>query len=217
MEIVKYDPETAYNAKATKLHGFDVTDSEREEVAEKWAEAPSLKAEDKKIIAAYQSLFDGREVIDLSRTISNDVILQINETVGDRTYHWSVPRLVIGPALAKTIKVEVDRKSYRMKFATKRWNTTIPISRKKGEEIYSCSGEVKVPHIPARILTEEDDLSKLFILFEAEKDDWMLRRAHRERTRPVGDPALLEHISGYAYRVVTTWELTELEKAVLAE
>ena len=64
-----------------------------------------------------------------------------------------------------------------------------------------------VPTIPPA-LRPPHKLSGYHILWEAE---W-----GQETVVPPGDPALLRHLSGDLYAVLAVWDLTELERAVLA-
>lgn len=63
-----------------------------------------------------------------------------------------------------------------------------------------------VPIVPPELLPTTH-LRNYHILWEV--DEW-------EYTEPPGDPALLKHIGGDLYAVLGMWDLTELERAVLA-
>jgi hypothetical protein len=65
-----------------------------------------------------------------------------------------------------------------------------------------------VPSIPAT-LRPVGTLERFHVLFEVEK--WEI-----ERPRAPRDPALLRHIGGDLYAVLAVWDLTELERAVIA-
>ena len=62
-----------------------------------------------------------------------------------------------------------------------------------------------MPIIPAPIRPKAMDLSRYFVLFEAE---W--------QAIPPKDPLLLSRLSGSLYVILAAWDLTELERAVLA-
>lgn len=66
------------------------------------------------------------------------------------------------------------------------------------------SGKAMVPMVPAR-LRPKLHLRNFHVLWEAE---W--------RPEPPVDPALLKHIGGDLYALLGTWDLTPLERAVLA-
>ena len=61
-----------------------------------------------------------------------------------------------------------------------------------------------VPHVPPSI-RPDDDISKYHILFEVQKWD-----------EYPADPFLLKQISGWIFAVIREWELTDLERALLA-
>lgn len=65
-----------------------------------------------------------------------------------------------------------------------------------------------VPTIPP-LLRPKSKLDKFLILWEVES--WS------KAPLPPGDPALLRPVGGDLYAVVAVWDLTELERAVLAE
>lgn len=67
-------------------------------------------------------------------------------------------------------------------------------------------GQTVVPLVPPRYRPRRPRLAKCHILWEVE--EW-------SNVVPV-DPALLRHIRGDLWAVLATWELSELERAVLA-
>jgi len=67
-------------------------------------------------------------------------------------------------------------------------------------------GHCIVPLVPPRYRPRRPRLSRCHVLWEVEKWD---------PTPPV-DPALLRHIRGDLWAVLATWDLTELERAVLS-
>lgn len=67
-------------------------------------------------------------------------------------------------------------------------------------------GETIVPLVPPRFRPRRPRLAHCHILWEVE--DWAA-------VAPV-DPALVRHIRGDLWAVLATWDLTELERAVLA-
>jgi hypothetical protein len=75
-------------------------------------------------------------------------------------------------------------------------------------------GYALVPMVPPRALPKTGGRSALpgyYVLWEVEEwSDTPLR------PEPPVDPMLLEHIAGDLYRVVSTWDLTELERWVMA-
>lgn len=72
------------------------------------------------------------------------------------------------------------------------------------------SGSAMIPMVPAKALndahTSSGALNKYFVLWEVEK--WEIL--------PPRDPMLLKHLGGMLYVVLAEWDLTELERAVIA-
>jgi hypothetical protein len=71
-----------------------------------------------------------------------------------------------------------------------------------------------VPLVPAPVLTEakvRGPLLRYFTLFEVERWETAPRRIGPDR-----DPYLLRHLGGELYAVLAEWDLTELERAVMA-
>ncbi|TWT47161.1 hypothetical protein KOR42_41590 [Thalassoglobus neptunius] len=69
-----------------------------------------------------------------------------------------------------------------------------------------------VPMVPADVRPTKGQLRDWFILWEV--DEWY--EWPREMAPPT-DPFLLKHVVGEFYAVLAEWDLTELEKAVMAE
>lgn len=80
---------------------------------------------------------------------------------------------------------------------------TIGVDKWASAEAYTI-----VPNIPAT-LKPSHGLDGYHILFEVES--W-----HVETPRPPRDPALLKHVGGDLYAVLAVWDLTPLERAVIA-
>lgn len=72
-------------------------------------------------------------------------------------------------------------------------------------------GYAQVPMLPAEVRPSRGQLKDWFILWEVER--WADRRF---RVEPDRDPLLLEHVAGQLYAVLAEWELTDLERAVMA-
>lgn len=72
-------------------------------------------------------------------------------------------------------------------------------------------GYAQVPLLPAEHRPPTGQLRDWFILWEVEQ--WYARSMDVEPDR---DPMLLEHVAGQLYAVLAEWELTELERAVMA-
>ncbi len=81
------------------------------------------------------------------------------------------------------------------------WNGNVIIERIKHDEI-----KAPVPIIPAHLLaTVKHNLAKYHILWEVEK--W--------EPVPPRDPILLKQITPNLFAVICTWDLTELERAII--
>lgn len=75
-------------------------------------------------------------------------------------------------------------------------------------------GWALVPHVPAEVRIEATtrNLRNLFVLWEVEA--WSDRRLGAE---PDYDPFLLRHLLGDLYVIEGSWDLTELERAIMAD
>lgn len=70
-------------------------------------------------------------------------------------------------------------------------------------------GYATVPMVPADVRPEKGQLKDWHILFEVER--WH----DRSVVDPPVDPMLLEHFEGEFYKVITEWELTDIERAAM--
>ena len=165
-----------------------------------------LEAADKQIVTGYQALAKGKQVISLHQTLVAG---------GEDELHR--PRLAIGRADETAMRLE--------RYANGRVDFDPVINYGRGdnsllgwtpsnrrfhmlgllpaiEGLKHVTAEAIMPHIPPAV--RPMTLDRYFILWEA---DWQ----HRV---PV-DPALLRPVGGDLYVVVATWDLTDLERAVL--
>ncbi len=166
------------------------------------------EAQDAKIMRGYRELAKGRQLISLPETIKAG-----GYHVGARDE--IVPNLAIVRASADFVYLRTwtdgsclfsEEQSYawRAKKAVRRlpagtlpamdWNQTA-----RGTQ------RALVPIIPPEYRPPYK-LENYHILFEAE---W--------KPQPPVDPVLLKHIGGDLYAVLAAWDLTEVERAVLAE
>lgn len=76
---------------------------------------------------------------------------------------------------------------------------------------YVSDGYALVPMIPLHLRPERFDASAHHILWEVEA--WSDRRLS---ARPDHDPLLLRHVGGAMFAVLAQWDLTELERMVMA-
>lgn len=166
-------------------------------------------AEDEAILAAYRAAARGLQVISLPEVISaggmhdNDLprlaIARASETMCNVTRsgpdliydtpdpaRWDVPRNRGALVGKRTVRVRVG-----------------PIPWHRGSMWH---GSAPVPLIPPRHRPRRYRLSRCHILWEVET--WS--------PVPARDPALLRHIRGDLWAVLAAWDLTEIERAVLA-
>lgn len=177
-------------------------------------------AEMAEIMRGYKALAQGHQVIDIVATIKGG-----GTVVGPRRWEATKPLL---PALAVMradqpwCYVETSRDG-SVRFTNghvrdiahnaRRNVVRLPAGTLAGpvgqvlvntELRYSSDHRAMVPPVPPRFLPRRG-LGGYHVLWEAE---W-------EPAAPV-DPALLKHIGGDLYAVLATWDLTELERTVLA-
>lgn len=163
-------------------------------------------AEDEAIMRGYRELSRGRQLLKLSETIR----------AGGFDERVSMPRLAICRADAQRVRARVmaDRSvTYQHPSASSWWGRVaadkrIMVRNVVPEYVQTFrTGDIRgatVPTIPPP-LRPSAKLSNFHILWEAE---W--------GPVPPRDPALLRHLGGDLWAVVAIWDLTELERAVLA-
>jgi hypothetical protein len=182
-------------------------DPDHNKVAAKY-EGKDLTANDKAILAGFEALDENRTLINLADTLRDAPRVVWSKGSGGDAVNYCVPSLLVAPATAKTVKFGI--KGAFAFFKSGKWSYTL----EKNPQ-WQTSGEVVTPIIPARAIPE-GGLDGLVILFEAEEKDWKRSKGELKKApRCVNDPALLEPISGNLYRVVSTWELTAIERAAL--
>jgi hypothetical protein len=169
-----------------------------------------IAAQDRAILAGYEAIAKHKSVISLRPTLIAG---------GEDDEHR--PRLAIARADEREIEMlrwNSGRVDYRghtewsdADYAEKTWNTNrdfqfmglFPEAENLGPRGWGrIEAAAVVPHIPPGL--RPDALERYQVLWEA---DW-------QRKQPV-DPALLRHLRGDLYVVIATWDLTDLERAVL--
>lgn len=178
--------------------------------------------EDEQIMRGYRVLAKGKQVLNLPKTLKaggTDTITVSKRWSRNETIDVTVPRLAIARASRTTVWTNgIDhRGSCRMQ--TKREphvNNMFDVMRfadgtfdaGSADETTWNSPRIRavVPNVPPR-LRPRAGLGNFHVLFEAE---WGLD------PEPPVDPALLRHIGGELYAVIAVWDLTELERSVLA-
>lgn len=170
--------------------------------------AEERTAEDDAIRAGYRAAARGLPVIQLPRVIA--------------TGGWftnGLPRLAVVRANATECFVRVrrrqdsqvnvvfaDRDDDRGRARVGAYRVEVSVDAGSAAPRYWESGRTVVPSIPPGVRPRRHRLRGFHILWEVEQWD---------PTPPV-DPALIRHIRGDLWSVVATWDLTELERAVLA-
>lgn len=175
--------------------------------------------EDEQIMRGYRVLAKGGQVIRLSQSLRSGGVdlLTVRRRWGGGTLDVTVPRLAVARANRTTVWTNGVGDNGGCTMQTKRdphVNNRVDVMRfpegtfepGQGDEGWSPRIRAVVPNIPPR-LRPRVGLGNFHVLFEAE---WGLD------PEPPVDPALLRHIGGDLYAVIATWDLTELERAVLA-
>lgn len=168
-------------------------------------------------ILGYQALAEGKKLIHLDGAIRAG------------GYHTSgYPKLAVARAYRERVRFRwrntEQLASYDSRESTwsspRRGNPGTLIRRvymqrepnvQRGGGYVSLDGWAQVPLLPAEHRPLRGQLRDWFILWEVEQ--WFARDSQVE---PDKDPMLLEHVAGQLYAVVAEWQLTELERAVMA-
>lgn len=159
-------------------------------------------AEDEAIMRGYRALADGHQVIDLARAIA----------AGGVDEH-TLPRLAAIRADARwcycsglagdgSVRFRMDEWSSSR--ATRRWIQLPAGTFDRPERVGYRDRRALVPMVPP-MFRPAGSLERYTILWEAEWQPF-----------PPTDPALLRRLGGNLYAVLAVWDLTELEKTVLA-
>jgi len=178
-----------------------------------------LLEEDKALLAGYRALSQGKQVIKLDDVIRDGGVddrglPKLAAVQSDAEWCW-VER---GQDGTVSFRPWASRWSRREKGRI-RLRNALPTCSQMGHPISpsgwctmihgTWDGEVRalVPTVPAP-LRPAHHLRNYVTLFEVPR--W------ERAPRPPGDPYLLKHLHGHLYAVVAQWDLTPLEKAVLA-
>lgn len=169
--------------------------------------------EDEMIMRGYKALAKGQQIIDLGATVQAGGGDRIPSRWHRQEDMW-VPKLAAMRADQKWCHVytspqgrvcfhhEGRPKSNETRYFLQLPEGTLPTP----QGTYACHWEARamVPPVPPG-LRPADNIGNYHVLWEAE---W-------QRVAPK-DPALLKHIGGDLYAVLAVWDLTELERCVLA-
>jgi hypothetical protein len=167
------------------------------------------KAEDVALMQAYKHLARGTAVIDLQAAMTQ---------AGSKLFDGCpipLPCLAIVASDAPEcfLELEVDGAA---RFSTSKWATgrkkvtrfparTFPIAPDDRREFWRQSSQVTMTPIIPPQLRPKHDLAGYRTLWEVEA--W--------KKEPPKDPMLLKPLGGMLYAVLATWDLTEMERAVL--
>ena len=194
---------------------------------------PRAKRELEEIARAYTyAAKEGTPLISLSTTIAaggtmTRTFVEYKGRENERRTHFALPKLACiraDAAFAYTKGVErdgsvqfVDRlypSDGLRKGRTTVSGLTLDEHHTAAERMARWDGRAlgaMVPIVPPRHRPRANTrLSEYHVLWEV--DDW----AWLEAPKPPVDPALLKHLGGDIYAVVATWDLTDLERLVLA-
>lgn len=206
-----------------ELATIDMPVDEAQRLFEEYRDAVRARhnEEDEQIMRGYKVLAKGQQVLNLSQTLKAGGVTDLNIRHrwqrNDRV-NVTVPNLAVARANRTTVWTNGVSQNGDCTMQTKRdphVNNRFDVTRfaqgtfEAGtSDDWSNSPRIRavVPNVPPR-LRPRSGLGNFHILFEAE---WGLD------PEPPVDPALLKHIGGDLYAVVATWDLTELERAVLA-
>lgn len=169
-------------------------------------------AEDEQIMRGYRALANGRQVIDICATLRKGGMTTIPPKWASAQPIW-VPRLALMRADQAWCWLNTNQDG-----GVEYHNTGSPRHNERrnyfrfsrlftpleGTDRSWWNAKAMVPPVPPG-LRPHDKIGNYHILWEAE---W--------KREPPKDPALLKHIGGDLYVVLAVWELTELERTVLA-
>jgi hypothetical protein len=173
------------------------------------AAAEERNALDERIAAGYRALARGLPVIRLSQSVA-----------AGGWFDNGLPRIAVVRATARECWVEVENTSLIYLSEEPGWwgqrqnrgalvnASTVRVAATGRPEWFSRRvdrGQTLVPIIPPQHRPNRRRLHRFHILWEVEQWTWTAPR----------DPALLRFIGGDLWAVAATWDLTELERAVL--
>lgn len=184
-----------------------------------------LRKEDEQIMRAYREAAKGVSLIRLSDALAAGGTQQIevawtNWSGGRRvrrTQEKTVPRLAVARADVEKVWTDgvdaeggcvlrYERGRVSDRETRKRFQIATGTFEEAGRETWGPSLVAMAPTIPPA-LRPRHHLRNYHLLWEAE---WA------QEPQPPVDPALLKHLGGDLYAVLGVWDLTPLERAVLA-
>ena len=166
--------------------------------------ASERTAEDAAIAAGYRAAARGLPIINLPQAVEaggffdNGLpkIAIVRATEKECFARWSGESIVYSDGASRNLGALVGKYTVR-----------VPIAHRPARTWSSGHGQTIVPLIPPGVRPRLRRLGGFHVLWEVE--EW---------TRvPPRDPALLRHIRGHLWSVVACWDLSELERHVLAQ
>ena len=163
-------------------------------------------AEDQAILSAYRAAARGLPIISLPKAIERGGFFT------DDHPSSGLPRIAI--ARADSTQCWVAMRREEIFYSDKQWPHdrgalvgahTVRVPGEYVPPTYRRARTV-VPHVPPRCRPKRGRIGMFHVLWEVE--EWNLE--------PPRDPALLRHLRGDLWTVLATWELSDLERAVLS-
>jgi hypothetical protein len=172
-------------------------------------------------IKGYEALAEGKRLIQLDAAIR-----------GGGFYPAGHPKLAVARADRREVFMRWSAGRQEIRFDTRQGTPYSPrgnpgtlvrtINAQRTSDIWhvvngerkwlrDIDGFAQVPLLPADCRPQTGQLRDWFILWEVER--WY---STPDRVEPDRDPMLLEHVAGQLYAVLAEWDLTELERAVMA-
>lgn len=210
----------------------EVDVDQAKEAAKAYREAvrTSRSEEDKMLATAYKAAAEGAQLLNLTEALRAGGSYELALRGSSRGARVMVPSLAIAPADRDFVWTNGIREdggirlqhrravaSHNQKDVHRLPTGTFEPSEHRPAWAYSpnsyldcaCRIAAMVPIIPPP-LRPDDSLAKYHVLWEA---DW---KDVGDPPPPPGDPALLHHLGGDMYAVLAVWDLTPIERAVLA-
>lgn len=168
------------------------------------------------IMHGYRALSLGQQIIRLGDVLRAGGMRERTRTWRDwdnkpRSETVTLPRLAVMRADRTECWVEVET-SGQVVFLPEVWyrgrRDRVVVGMEPSAAVWARQWRAMVPLVPPA-LRPKAHLRNYHVLWEAEWE-------YREPPRPPGDPALLKRLSGDLFIVLAVWDLTELERAVLA-
>lgn len=175
-------------------------------------------AQDQEIMRGYRALSQGKQLISLSQAIKagGQTDVAYKSWDGTKTLLCAMPKLACVRAHAKICHARFTRDGAG-RFSETKWPSPKAVHNVRkfhagtidvGAHHSQQDAKAIVPLVPPQFRPPHS-LENYHILFEAE---WQIDQP----PPPPTDPALLKHIGGDLYAVLAVWDLTEVERHVLA-